>query len=129
MATLHVRVKNSKGKIVSCSDNDKIVVELVHKNALIKVIALKALHGTVEGDLWEVVDEYPSRDKRGETCLTCNNTGWISGEEYCLNCNPKGLYKGKKQSGEKVEYHPQAQYIDCALMGCDYCRKCGWTGR
>lgn len=28
--------------------------------------------------------------QKGETCLTCGNTGWLSKGEKCLNCNPLG---------------------------------------
>lgn len=30
--------------------------------------------------------------QKGELCLTCNSTGWISNNEFCLNCNPKGTH-------------------------------------
>ena len=28
---------------------------------------------------------------------------------------------------KKVKYHKNAQYIDCALEGKNYCKVCGWT--
>lgn len=41
---------------------------------------------------------------------------WALNHSYLLeNKNPK------------PEYHPMAQYIDCKLLGADYCDKCGWT--
>jgi len=36
-------------------------------------------------------------------------------------------YLRSTKAPKTIEYHPQARYIDCKLVGHDYCDKCGWT--
>ena len=74
---LYATIKNAKGKIAGCGDNDRLVVELSYGNTIVKQLLFRTEKGT-GGHNWEMIDGNTG------TVLEKNKVKKVKGE--CGNC-------------------------------------------
>lgn len=74
----------------SSNESKKIIEGTITPEGNGYVVYITTLGQGDDDQCIDTIVKVKAEQKKGETCLTCGDSGWLSKSDRCLNCNPLG---------------------------------------